>query len=87
MAIFHLATSKIKAGQVTQAIEEFKRSEAILQKKNEDKRNDEKESSAAIHDGLGCCYHTARDFEQAIASFDKAIKAEPQNIDYLKNRA
>ena len=73
-AIFHLATSKLKAGHVSQSIQEFKRSEAI-------------EASAAIHDGLGCCYHTAGEFQQAIEAFDKAIKAEPRNIEYLKNRA
>ena len=29
MAMFHMATSKLKDGQITQAIEDFKASEAI----------------------------------------------------------
>jgi len=72
--MFHMATSKLKASQVSSAIEDFRRSEVIKE-------------SAAIMDGLGCCYHSLQDYDQAIEAFDKAIKAEPRNIEFLKNRS
>ena len=74
MAMFHLATSKLKAGQLEPAIEEFKRSEAI-------------EKTPAIQDGLGCCYHASRQYNAAITAFNWAINKEPRNIEFLKNRA
>ena len=74
MAHFHLATSRLKDGDISAAIEDFKRSEQI-------------ESSPAIHDGLGCCFHSMKDYENALAAFDKAINAEPTNIEFLKNRS
>ena len=43
-AMFHMATSKLKASMIDASIEEFKKSAAI-------------EASAKIQDGLGCCYH------------------------------
>ena len=76
MAIFHLATSKLKAGQIDSAIEQFGESHKI-----------EDSPRALIQDGLGCCYHERQDYDKAIGAFNNAIKAEPRNIEFLKNRA
>lgn len=73
-AMFHMATSKLKANMTDASIEEFQKSAAI-------------HASAKIQDGLGCCYHKKKDYDQAISAFDKAIIAEPNNIEFLKNRA
>lgn len=74
MAIYHLATCMLKAGNVEQAIEEFKRCEQI-------------KPSPSIHDGLGCAFHALKDHSLAISEFDKAIQGEPSNIQFYKNRA
>ena len=60
---------------IREAIEDFKRSENLDQ------------NPVAVYDGLGCCYHALRDYEEAIDYFNKAISAKENNIDFLKNRA
>ena len=57
---FHMGVSKLKSRLVREAIEDFKQSELL-------------EDNPAVYDGLGCCYHALRDFDEAIEHFDKAI--------------
>ena len=74
MAAFHMATCKLKEGQLDSAIEEFKRCEAVR-------------PSPEIYDGLGCCYHADQKYDLAIDNFNKAIAGEPRNVQFYKNRA
>ena len=74
MAVFHMATSELKAGHIPSAIEEFKKCEMGGE-------------TAQIHDGFGCCYHAVKDYSQAIVAFGKAIEGEPYNIQFFRNRA
>ena len=72
--MFHMATSRLKAGQIAEATSDFKRSAAIKPK-------------PAIQDGLGQCYHKLNDHANAILAFNNAITAESRNIEFLKNRS
>ena len=72
--MFHMATSRLKAGQVSQAIADFQSSIAI-------------QPNPSIQDGLGQCFHKLKDYMNAITAFDSAIGAEPRNIEFLKNRS
>lgn len=69
-----MGVSKLKSRLVREAIEDFKKSELI-------------EENPAVYDGLGCCYHALKDFDEAIEHFDKAIHAKGTNVEFLKNRA
>ena len=69
-----MGVSKLKSRLVREAIEDFKQSELL-------------EDNPAVYDGLGCCYHALRDFDEAIEHFDKAIQAKDNNVEFLKNRA
>ena len=71
---FHMGVSKLKSRLVHKAIKYFKQSEHL-------------EDNPAVYDGLGCCYHALKDFDEAIEHFDKAIHAKENNIEFLKNRA
>lgn len=71
---FHMGVSKLKSRLVREAIEDFKKSELL-------------DENPAVYDGLGCCYHALRDFDEAIDHFNKAIAAKPYKVDFLKNRA
>ena len=74
MSHFHMGVSKLKSRLIREAIHDFKESE----------RYDE---NPAVYDGLGCCYHALRDFDEAIDHFNKAIQAKPFNVEFLRNRA
>ena len=69
-----MGVSKLKSRLVREAIEDFKQSELV-------------EENPAVKDGLGCCYHAMRAFDEAIVQFNKAIEAKPDNVDFMKNRA
>lgn len=47
----------------------------------------EVEKNAGIPDGLGCCYHAVRDYENALLSYDEAVKMDPSNTGFLMHRA
>ena len=72
--MFHMATSRLKDGQISQAIADFKSSAEI-------------KPQPAINDGLGQCYHKLGEYDNAIKAFNSAIEAEPRNIEFLKNRS
>lgn len=71
---FHLGVSKLKSRQIHKAIKYFKESERL-------------DEQPAVWDGLGCCYHALRDFDEAIEQFNKAIQAQEHNVEFLKNRS
>ena len=50
-------------------------------------RKEKGSTSAAVSDGLGCCYHALQNFDQAISYFNEAIDAKPYKVVFLKNRA
>jgi len=45
------------------------------------------EQNAGIPDGLGCCYHSLRDYDKAISYYDTAIEMMPENTEFLMHRA
>ena len=57
ISYFHMGTSRLKQKLVHEAIEDF----------NQAKDLDE---NPAVYDGLGCCYHALRDFDEAIDYFN-----------------
>lgn len=71
---FHMGVSKLKSRLIREAIEDFKQSELL-------------DDNPQVYDGLGCCYHALRNFDEAIENFNKAITARPNNIEFLKNRS
>ena len=71
---FHLGISKLKSRLVREAIEDFNKANSL-------------DENPAAHDGLGCCYHHLRDYDEAISYFNLAIGAKPDNVDFLRNRA
>ena len=73
-AMFHMATSRLKCGQVPQAIIDFQTSAAV-------------QPQPAIQDGLGQCHHKLHEFDKAILAFNSAISAENRNIEFLKHRS
>ena len=73
-AYYHMATSKFKDGKVREAIEDFKRSQEL-------------DDNPGIYDGLGCCYHALKQYDEAINEFNTAIEKKPRNVEFLKNRA
>lgn len=74
LSYLHMGVSKLKSHLVREAIQDFKMSEEL-------------EENPAVYDGLGCCYHALKDFDEAIDNFNKAINAKPNNVEFLKNRA
>jgi protein O-GlcNAc transferase len=71
---FHMGVSKLKLREYEEAIVCFNDSDNL-------------EENPAVFDGLGCCYHRKKDYDEAISFFNKAISAKPQNVEFLKNRA
>lgn len=69
-----MATSKFKDNKVREAIEDFKRSQEL-------------DDNPGIYDGLGCCYHALKQYDEAINEFNSAIDKKPRNVEFLKNRA
>jgi len=69
-----MGTSKLKSRLIREAIEDFNRAIHL-------------DENPAVYDGLGCCYHALRDYDEAIDYFNKAINAKPYKVDFLKNRA
>ena len=45
------------------------------------------EENPGIYNGLGSCYLALKDFERALANMDKAIEKDPENVEFLMNRA
>lgn len=68
-----MGVSKLKSREVKAAIKDFQRANS---------GND-----PAVYDGLGCCYHMQKQYEEAMINFNEAINARPQKIDFLRNRA
>lgn len=77
MAHFHRGTSKLRANQVRDAIDDFRRSDEL----------DQDMENPGIYDGLGQCYHALRSFDEAIEEFKTAIEKEPKNVDFRVHRA
>jgi len=71
---FHMGVSKLKLREFDEAIACFTDSDNL-------------EENPAVYDGLGCCYHRKKDYDEAIQYFNKAISAKPYNVEFLKNRA
>ena len=71
---FHMGVSKLKSKDIRSAIHDFNRSLNL-------------EERPACYDGLGCCFHALRNFEDAIDNFNKAIESKENNVEFLKNRA
>jgi len=69
-----MGVSKLKSRLIHEAIADFQQSERL-------------EENPAVWDGLGCCYHALRRFDDAIVEFNKAITEKPYKVDFLKNRA
>mmetsp|Transcript_32715 Transcript_32715/g.43158 ORF Transcript_32715/g.43158 Transcript_32715/m.43158 type:complete len:97 (+) Transcript_32715:1477-1767(+) len=69
-----MGVSKLKSRLVREAIFDFNRASTL-------------DENPAVYDGLGSCYHSLRDFEEAINYFNQAISAKPNKINFLKNRA
>lgn len=69
-----MGVSRLKSHLIREAILDFKQSEML-------------EENPSVYDGLGCCYHALKDFDEAIDHFNKAISAKPTNVEFLKNRA
>lgn len=40
-----------------------------------------------ISNGVGLCYTAQTEYDKAIVEFDDAIKDDPENIEFLSNRA
>ena len=40
-----------------------------------------------IRNGVGLCYTAQTEYDKAIIEFDDAIKDDPENIEFLSNRA
>lgn len=77
MAHFHRGTSKLRANQVREAIDDFRRSDEL----------DQEMENPGIFDGLGQCHHAMRNFTEAIDEFKTAIDKEPKNVDFRVHRA
>ena len=45
------------------------------------------DDNPGIYDGLGCCYHALKQYDEAINEFNSAIEKKPRNVEFLKNRA
>ena len=77
MSYFHLGISRLRSRHVRDAEDDFKES---LQRAQDNE-------IPKIQDGLGCCYMAMEKYQQAIAEFNSAIEKEPDNVEFLKNRA
>lgn len=75
IAYFHLGTSKLKAGLIDEAIADFK----IAEEKDI--------SMAGILDGLGQCYHALKVYDEALDFYQRALKLDADNVEFLKNRS
>ena len=69
-----MGVSKLKSRIIREAIDDFNRSNSL-------------EENPAVYDGLGCCKHALRDYDEAIINFNMAIEAKENNVEFLKNRA
>ena len=76
-AYYHRGISKLKSRRYHDSIEDLKKSLEL----------DTKLENPGIYDGLGCCYHALKDTEQAIMYMNMAIEKDPQNTNFLMNRA
>jgi len=48
---------------------------------------DHESENPGIFDGLGQCYHTLGKYDEALTEFESALKNDPFNLEFLKNRA
>lgn len=71
---FHMGMSKLKSRMIREAIVDFERSNSLKE-------------NPSVYDGLGCCKHALRDFDEAILNFNLAIEAKENNVDFLTHRA
>ena len=82
-AYFQSGTSKLKAGLIKEAIEDFE----IADEKNASIMNERDSSKPGILDGLGQCYHALKVYDKALEYYASALKMEPKRVDFLKNRS
>lgn len=40
-----------------------------------------------VLDGLAQCYHVLNNYEESLENYQKALEKEPNNVEFLKNRA
>ena len=84
---FHRGTSKLQSAQLMNYSEKQSKIRDALEDFKESLSLDTKQENAGILDGLGCCYHAMSEFDEGIKYFNEALAKEPQNIEFLKNRA
>ena len=72
-----LLPSSKKHEKLDEAFEDFRKSREL----------DADGSNAGIDDGIGSSFHLQGDHTQAIENFTTAISKEPENLEFLQNRA
>ena len=79
-AYFRRGISKLASKNYHDAIKDFGLSED-LEEGPVDKRN------AGIPDGIGQCFHSLREYDQAMSFYDQAIEMDETNTDFLMHRS
>lgn len=82
---FKRGMSKLCIRSYLDAIEDLNTSQA----KEEEMRDEDAyfPINFKIPDGLGQCYHALKDYTEAMKFYDIAIENQPENTDFLLNRA
>jgi tetratricopeptide (TPR) repeat protein len=75
-AYYHRGVSKLKSKGYMEAIDDLNKALEFQEQPN-----------FGIYDALGCCHQVLRDYDQALRYMDEAIENDPENIQFLMNRA